>query len=199
MGKHARGQKIGIFGGTFDPVHYGHLISAESIRSDFNLDKVFFVPSNYTVKKESTVIAPGEDRYAMAVLATGGINEFEVSRIELDRAGPSYTITTVEKFRELYPESCLYLIIGLDALGCVRNWRDSKRLMELVPLIVMRRPGLKQITAYDPCPYNTRYAENPPVGISSSLIRNRLQEGKSIRFLAPDPVIEYIQTRKLYA
>ena len=109
--------KLGIFGGTFNPIHYGHLINAEIIRSDFNLDRIILVPARQPVHKSLDGNVPAEERYAMAALAVGGAKEIEVSRIEIDREEPSYTITTVHELLALYPGSELYLIIGMDSLA----------------------------------------------------------------------------------
>lgn len=190
--------KLGIFGGTFNPIHYGHLINAEIIRSDFGLDRVVLVPARYPVHKRLDGETPAEERYAMAVIAAAGAVEFEVSRIEIDRKEPSYTITTVHELLGLYPGSELNLIIGTDSLNTIGTWREPEHLMEHVTLIVMRRPG----EAATPAPltggFRVRYAENPLIDISSTCIRERLRAGRSVRFMLPDAVIEYIKKKGLY-
>ncbi|HOT46129.1 MAG TPA: nicotinate-nucleotide adenylyltransferase [Spirochaetota bacterium] len=191
-------EKIGIFGGTFDPIHHGHLICAEAIRTEFDLDKIVFIPCKSTATKETGSIAPAEDRYVMTKLAVMRRRHFEVSRIELDRPGPSYTATTAMQLHELYPESALHLIIGMDAFAGIKNWRESEKLMDLVSLIVMGRPGHGPATTGGHCPYNVSYAKNPLISISSTHIRERLYHGRSISHLVPGPVVDYIRGNGLY-
>jgi nicotinate-nucleotide adenylyltransferase len=190
--------KLGIFGGTFNPIHYGHLINAEIIRSDFNLDRVVLVPAKYPVHKRLDGEVPAEERYAMAVIAVSGAAEFDVSRIEIDRKEPSYTITTVHELNGLYPGSELSLIIGTDSLNSICTWREPEHLMEHVALIVMRRPGEAPSMPGDSGKFNVRFADNPLIDISSTCIRERLRAGKSVRFLLPDQVIDYIRKKGLY-
>ncbi len=190
--------KLGIFGGTFNPIHYGHLINAEILRSDFNLDRIILVPSRQPVHKSLDGNVPGEERYAMVALAVGGTKEIEVSRIEIDREEPSYTITTVHGLLELYPGSELYLIIGMDSLAELDRWRESGHLLEHVSVIVMRRPGPEAPPGGVPVTGRIHYAENPLIDISSTYIRDRLRAGKSVRYLLPDAVIDYIQKKGLY-
>ncbi|MBN1496851.1 MAG: nicotinate (nicotinamide) nucleotide adenylyltransferase [Spirochaetes bacterium] len=190
--------KLGIFGGTFNPIHYGHLINAEIIRSDFGLDRVILVPAKYPVHKRLDGETPAEERFAMAVVAVAGAPEFEVSRIEIDREGPSYTITTVHELLGLYPGSELNLIIGTDSLNTIGAWREPDRLREHVALIVMRRPDGEISPHPDTRGFRVNYAENPLVDISSTCIRERLRAGKSVRFLLPDAVIDYIKKKGLY-
>lgn len=190
--------KTGIFGGAFDPIHYGHLVNAETVRSDYHLDRIIFIPSKYTKKKGIDALVPAEDRFAMAVLATEAVNEFEVSRIELDRDGPSYTADTVNILKEQYPDEQLYLIIGSDALDTIANWRKSESLLEQVTLIALRRPGNAPLQFADNVNFTVLYPDNPMVDISSTSIRERLYNGKSVRFMLPDSVIDYIRVHDLY-
>lgn len=194
-----KSSRIGIFGGAFDPIHYGHLINAETVRSDFNLDLVLFIPAKYTGRKGIEVLAPADDRYAMAVRAVEETGGFEVSRIELERDGPSYTIDTVDALRQQYPESTLYLIIGSDALDTIACWPGSARMLENVTPVVLRRPGHTFKAHGAVCRLSVAYADNPLLEISSSSIRSRIRAGKSIRFLVPDRVIEYIENKGLYS
>lgn len=190
--------KLGIFGGTFNPIHYGHLINAERVRSDFNLDRIILVPVKCPVHKELAGNVPAEERFAMACLAVAAIPEFEVSRIEIDREGPSYTVTTVHEIRERYPGSDLHLIIGMDSLNEIQSWRDADHLLSHVTLLVMRRPG------EEPCPEaacgscRVHFVDNPLVDIRSTEIRDRLADGRSVRFLMPDAVLDYIKRKGLY-
>jgi nicotinate-nucleotide adenylyltransferase len=190
--------KLGIFGGTFNPIHYGHLINAEIIRSDFNLDRIILVPARQPVHKSLDGNVPAEERYAMAALAAGGAKEIEVSRIEIDRKEPSYTITTVHALLDLYPGSELYLIIGMDSLAELDRWRESGHLLEHVSVIVMKRPGPGATPEVAPASGRIYYAENPLIDISSTMIRERIRAGKSVRYLMPDAVIDYIARKGLY-
>ncbi len=190
--------KLGIFGGTFNPIHYGHLINAEIIRSDFHLDRIILMPAKYPVHKSLAGEVPAEDRYAMAVLAVADARQFEVSRIEIDRKEPSYTITTVHDLQGRYPGSELNLIVGMDSLNTIDTWRETDHLMKHVSLIVMRRPGEQGPRDPDLGGWRVRYAENPLIDISSTVIRERLGAGKSVRFLLPGAVIDYIARKGLY-
>jgi nicotinate-nucleotide adenylyltransferase len=190
--------KLGIFGGTFNPIHNGHLINVEIIRSDFNLDKIILVPAKVPVHKSLAGDVPAEERYAMAALSVAGAREYEVSRIEIDRNEPSYTITTVHELQGLYPDSELHLIIGMDSLNELCIWREPDHLLEHVSLIVMKRPGETCDPKLDLSRYKVGFAENPLIDISSTLIRERLRAGKSIRFLVPDAIVDYIQKKGLY-
>lgn len=189
--------KLGIFGGTFNPIHYGHLISAEIIRSDFNLDKIIFVPSKIPVHKDLAGNVSAEERYAMTLLAVRDVKEFEVSKIEIDRKGPSYTFVTINEMKLIYPNDSLYLVIGMDSLHEIATWKEPEQLRS-VSVIAMRRPVGDNTTKLDPGSYNILYADNPLVDISSTRVRERLRNKKSVRFLLPEPVIEYIYKKGLY-
>ncbi|OHD64772.1 MAG: nicotinate (nicotinamide) nucleotide adenylyltransferase [Spirochaetes bacterium RBG_13_51_14] len=191
--------KLGIFGGTFNPIHYGHLINAEIIRSDFDLDRIILVPAKYPVHKKLDGDVPPDHRYAMTALAVSSTREFEVSRIEIDREGPSYTITTVDDIQALHTGSELYLIIGSDAVHEFATWREPDRMLKHASLIVMRRPGGNNRPGPVFGSNNIYYAENPLIEISSSCIRDRLRAGKTIKYLLPDAVIDYIQKKGLYS
>ncbi len=190
--------KLGIFGGTFNPIHYGHLINAEIIRSDLSLDRIILVPARYPVHKSLAGEVPADERYAMAVLAVAEAGEYEVSRIEIDRKEPSYTITTVHELQKQYPDSELNLIVGMDSLNTIDTWRETEHLLNHVSLIVMRRPGEKPAPDIDLRGCSVRFGENPLIDISSTVIRERLRTGKSVRFLLPDAVIDYIARKGLY-
>ena len=189
--------KLGIFGGTFNPIHYGHLINAEIIRSDFNLDKIIFVPSKIPVHKGLAGNVSAEERYSMTLLAVRGVKEFEVSKIEIDRKGPSYTFITINEMKLIYPKDSLYLIIGMDSLHEIGNWKEPEQFRS-VSVIAMRRPVEGSTTQLDPGAYNVLYADNPLIDISSTRVRERLRHNKSVRFMLPDPVIEYIYNKGLY-
>lgn len=190
--------KLGIFGGTFNPIHYGHLINAEFIRSEFALDMIMLVPARLPVHKELDGEVPPGDRYRMARLAVRGVRGYDVSRIEIDRDEPSYTITTVRSLMSLYPGSELFLIIGEDSLAEMDSWREPGRLRELVNLIVMRRPGVDARRTVPDGARSVAWADNPLIDISSSAIRERIRSGKSVRYMLPDRVLEYALKKRIY-
>lgn len=191
--------KIGILGGTFNPIHNGHLINAQYLKDDYSLDSILFIPSKHPVHKELEGNVTPEDRYEMTRLAVQDNDDFDVSRIEIEREDESFTIITIKELIELYKEASFYLILGSDAFNEVDTWRDYTELVELVSFIVMRRHGSKE--------HNKEiieraeeviFADNPVVEISSSQIRNKIRIGKSIRYLVPSKVEEYIYKRGLY-
>ena len=189
--------KLGIFGGTFNPIHYGHLINAEIIRSDFNLDKIIFVPSKIPVHKDLAGNVSAVDRHAMISLAVRDVKEFEVSKIEIDREGPSYTFVTINEMKLIYPNDSLYLIVGMDSLHEIATWKEPDQFRS-VSVIAMRRQVVDSRIKFDPGPFNVLYADNPLVDISSTHVRERLRSKKSVRFMIPEPVIEYINEKGLY-
>jgi nicotinate-nucleotide adenylyltransferase len=191
--------KLGVFGGTFNPIHYGHLINAQVIFEDFILDKMIFVPSKAPVHKEFMNGATGEDRYHMIEYAIEGNSSFEVSRIELDRDTPSYTILTINELIDAYRESVFYLIIGIDSYNEFQTWKDYRDILERVSLIVLKRPDSRIVNVeIQKISENIFFANNPPIGISSSKIRENIKEGKSIRYLVPPKVESYIIDKGLY-
>ncbi len=191
--------KLGIFGGTFNPIHYGHLINGEVIRSDFGLDRILLVPSRHPVHKELDGWVSAEDRYHMTRLAVKGAPEYDVSRIEIDRIEPSYTITTVRALRSIYPDSELFLIIGEDSLVEMDAWREPEGLRDLTRIIVMRRPGGVAFESNRTVGSMPLWADNPLIDISSTMIRERIRAGKSVRFFLPGLVTDYIMEKGLYA
>jgi nicotinate-nucleotide adenylyltransferase len=191
--------KIGLFGGTFNPIHYGHLINAQMILEDHSLSKIIFIPSKYPVHKSLDGNATEDDRFNMTCMAVESSGYFSVSRIELDRETPSYTIITVKKILEEYTNSEIFLIIGSDSYNEIEIWKDYKNLLEIVNIVVLNRPGSKCIEKkFDNKSYNIGFADNPLIGISSSMIRERIGKGKSIRYLVPESVEEYIEKKGLY-
>lgn len=198
--------RVGIMGGTFDPIHYGHLVTAEIARTEYSLDTVVFVPSGNPPHKKGYPVTPAEDRYMMTVLATITNPNFEVSRIEVDRPGPSYTIDTLKAFRELYgPDAELFFITGADATLEIFTWRDTPSLLKLCNFIAATRPGydierlecmVEEIRKYT---HNSVHImEVPALAISSTDIRRRVREGRPIRYLLPDTVASYIAKSGLY-
>jgi nicotinate-nucleotide adenylyltransferase len=189
-------ERVGIFGGTFDPIHRAHLSVAESVRTALGLDRVLLVVANQPWQKEEGPVAPAEDRYAMVAAAVREWPGLEPSRIEIDRGGPSYTIDTVRELRARDPEVELVLIVGSDVAAELDTWKDSVALRELVTVAVVGRPG-----ARSPVPDGWNVVEVPvaPFDVSSTELRRRLGAGQPVQDLVPDAVIRCIERRGLYA
>ncbi|MGC8972327.1 MAG: nicotinate-nucleotide adenylyltransferase [bacterium] len=193
--------RIGLMGGTFNPIHYGHLVAAEEARHQFNLDQVIFIPSGQPPHRMPRTVIPAEDRYIMTALAIATNPYFNISRIEIERPGPSYTIDTVRAFKEMYPRSELFFITGLDAILEILTWRDPYELVRLAHFIAVTRPGynpecLKNLD--EEILDNVSLLEIPGYAISSTLIRERVAQGKPIRYMVPEPVEAYIRKHGLY-
>lgn len=190
--------KVGLFGGTFNPVHAGHLINAQCIKEEFNLDCILFVPAKYPVHKELGCNVTAEHRYNMIQLAIEGITYFNVTRLEIDRDTPSYTIYTVEELLEKNPDWKLFFIIGYDAFNDIETWKEWKRLLLTIDFIVMKRPGDVLHDRFNTYKTHIHCADNPVIDISSSNIRERIKAGKPIRYMLPQAVEEYIYKHRLY-
>jgi nicotinate-nucleotide adenylyltransferase len=192
--------KIGIFGGTFNPTHYGHLIVAEFIREEVGLDKIIFIPCSIPPHKQNneylSQIASPEHRFEMVKLAITGNKFFEVSDIEINRGGVSYTIDTVNYFVSNFPEEKFYLLIGADQFAEFHTWRKPDEIVQKVNLIVFNRPGFV-IPKTEFSKFAT-FITIPNIEISASTIRKRIRHGKSIKYLVPPAVEEYILANKLY-
>ncbi|QOX62720.1 nicotinate-nucleotide adenylyltransferase [Anoxybacterium hadale] len=199
-------KKIGIIGGTFDPVHYGHLILAEQARVEAALDRVVFMPAMVQPFKLHTKSAEGDHRYAMLLEAVSGNPYFSVSRKELDSPDISYTIHTLKSLKEEMGEDAeLYFIIGTDAFLSLEKWYSAEELLRNFSFVIGMRPGykeqeLKEMIDHVREIYGTRVAEinNSEVEISSSDIKERIRTGKSIKYLLPDGVESYIRNNGLY-
>lgn len=190
-------------GGTFNPIHYGHLLAAEEVREQFRLEKVLFIPSGDPPHKIRQEVLPGEERYTMTVLAVRGNPYFEVSRMEIDRPGISYTADTLRQLQNLYgPELRLYFITGLDAILEMPTWHEGKGLLQLAEFVAVTRPELalnqleKVFTEEER--RHIYLVSIPSFSISSTEIRRRVQQGRSIRYLTPDSVVEYIYQHGFY-
>jgi nicotinate-nucleotide adenylyltransferase len=197
-------RRIGIMGGTFDPIHYGHLLMAEEARQAFVLDHVIFVPNGKPAHKKSYLMSSSEDRYTMARLATATNPAFSCSRLEIDRHGPSYTIDTLRWYRREHPElEALYFITGADAILEILTWHDSEALIDEFSYIAVTRPGfvLERLNEIVDAPHfleRVSFLPIPGLEISSTDLRSRVQSGRSIKYLTPEPVEEYIIRQKLY-
>jgi nicotinate-nucleotide adenylyltransferase len=200
--------RLGIMGGTFDPIHLGHLVTAEEVRIQYGLDHVIFVPSGQPPHKEILNISDPEHRYLMTMLATITNPYFTVSRVEIDQPPNSltYTIDTIRYFRSYFGEKAhLYFITGADAILEILTWKDYRELLATCTFIAATRPGYSLNRLKDTlgaaCPetlQNIHILEIPAVAISSTLIRRRVAEGKTIKYLTPESVTEYILKNHLY-
>lgn len=194
--------KTGIMGGTFDPIHYGHLLAAEEARINLGIDRLIFVPTGDPPHKHDHMITPAEDRYAMTLLATAGVLEYSVSRMEIDRKDSTHTVDTLRAFIEagIRPED-LFFITGLDAMLSITSWFEYEKIPELCTLVTARRPGYP-VSGIEALPKFIRdklkYIEIPQFAISSTEIRERSRNRKGIRFLVPHLVEIYIESNNLY-
>ncbi|RXG66095.1 nicotinate-nucleotide adenylyltransferase [Candidatus Atribacteria bacterium 1244-E10-H5-B2] len=190
---------LGIMGGVFDPIHYGHLFTAEEARVEFKLDKIIFVPCRKPAHKRENNISDSEHRYLMTDLATSNNQFFKVSKVELNRPGPSYSIDTVKEFLRKYNHGVeIFFITGADAFLEIDSWYKSEELVQLCQFVAVTRPG------YDLNKLNQKFKkiikimEIPALSISSTDIRRRVREEKSIKYLLPHEVEKYIYKKGLY-
>lgn len=193
--------RIGIMGGTFDPIHYGHLVTAEEALVQFNLDRVVFMPTGHPVRKTHRTVTPAEHRYLMTVIATASNPDFEVSRLEVDRPGATYTVDTMLQLRDIHgPQAELYFITGADAVWEILTWKDSDRLAGVCTFIAATRPGydLSRFSAEDASRMHIEFMEVPALAISSTDIRERIAERRPVRYLLPEAVATYIAKNDLY-
>src|SRR5579884_3765395 len=185
-------------GGTFDPVHNGHLVAASEVASRFDLDEVVFVPTGNPWQKEERVVSPAEDRYLMTVIATASNPRFTVSRVDIDRPGPTYTIDTLRELRSIYgPAVDLFFITGADALAQIIDWHRSAELFQLAHFIGVTRPGHRLSDPGFP-DGGISLVEVPALAISSTDCRARVAAGQPVWYLVPDGVVQYIAKRRLY-
>jgi nicotinate-nucleotide adenylyltransferase len=185
-------------GGTFDPVHHGHLVAASEVADRFDLDEVVFVPTGMPWQKAERDVSSAEDRYLMTVIATASNPRFSVSRIEVDLAGPTYTVETLRELREQRPEVTeLLFITGADALEAILGWRGSEELFELAHFVGVTRPGHELVDPGLPAG-KVSLIEVPAMAISSTDCRARVMAGKPLWYLVPDGVVQYIAKRGLY-
>jgi nicotinate-nucleotide adenylyltransferase len=196
---------IGVLGGTFDPIHIGHLIIAEEARLRLGLSQVIFVPAGQPWLKEHRNFTPGEHRMEMLRVAIAPNPYFRVSTVDLERPGPSYTVDTLTDLRrELGQEANLYFILGVDAIPQLPTWREPQKIVELCHLVVARRPGVKDLDLHSlersipGISSRIIILDNPLIDISSSEIRKRVAEGKSIHGMIPEAVERYIKEKRLY-
>jgi len=187
-------------GGTFDPVHHGHLVAASEVQSWFDLDEVVFVPTGQPWQKADREVSPAEDRYLMTVIATASNPRFWVSRVDIDRGGPTYTIDTLRDLRTVLPDTDLFFITGADALGEIFTWRDADELFDLAHFVGVTRPGytIDKGRLDGMPPDKVTMLEIPALAISSSDCRARRMKGEPVWYLVPDGVVQYITKYALY-
>ncbi len=190
--------KVGIMGGTFDPIHHGHLVAASEVAHLFELDEVVFVPTGQPWQKDLDKVTPSEDRYLMTVIATAENPQFRVDRMEIDRKGPTYTLDTLRQMRAEYgPDVDLYFITGADALGAILSWRNVDELFELAHFVGCNRPGHHLSDPGLP-DGKVSLVEVPALAISSTECRERVRKGEPIWYLVPDGIVRYINKTGLY-
>ena len=194
-------RRIGVMGGTFDPIHHGHLVAAEEARWQFDLDRVVFVPTGRPWQKPVGV-SPAEDRYRMTVLATASNPAFTVSRLEVDHQGPTYTVDTLRRLRAAHPAGTrLFFITGADAVLQILTWKEPDQVLALAEFIAATRPGFdldRLIGQVSGAAGRVHRIEIPALAISSSDLRTRVARGAPIQYLVPDEVARYIHDHALY-
>jgi nicotinate-nucleotide adenylyltransferase len=190
-------RRLGVMGGTFDPIHHGHLVAGSEVAHHFALDEVIFVPTGEPYQKEDRVVSSAEDRYLMTVIATASNPRFSVSRADIDRPGPTYTIDTLRDLTDTNPDADLYFITGADALANILTWHDVDSLFSLAHFIGCTRPGHRLTGAGVP-DGKVSLVEIPALAISSSECRHRVAAGEPVWYLVPDGVVQYIAKRDLY-
>ena len=199
-------KRVGIMGGTFDPIHLGHLVTAEEARQKFELSYVVFVPSGHPPHKDNQLVSDLEHRYLMTVLAVITNPHFTVSRVEIDRSlqGPTYTVDTVKWFQDYFgPETKLFFITGADAILDILTWKNYEDLLDTCQFIAASRPGyslsrLRKTLKGSSIMSKVCYLEIPAMAISSTDIRERVRSGKTIKYLTPEAVEHYIIKNKLW-
>ncbi|HET6876942.1 MAG TPA: nicotinate-nucleotide adenylyltransferase [Jatrophihabitans sp.] len=190
-------KRVGIMGGTFDPIHHGHLNAASEVADMFALDEVIFVPTGQPWQKSHREVSPAEHRYLMTVIATASNPRFWVSRVDIDRPGPTYTIDTIRDIAHERPEVELYFITGADALAHILSWKDAEEALRLARFIGVARPGYELSDAHLPTDSVT-LVDVPAMAISSSGCRERVSSGRPVWYLVPDGVVQYINKFRLY-
>lgn len=200
----ARTYRLGIMGGTFDPVHIGHLACAEQARDELGLDGVVFIPAGVPVYKKDQRVTPAAQRLEMCRLAVAGNPAFDVSSIEVDREGDTYTVDTLRQLRAHYPDNVeLWFITGADAVGSIVKWRDSAQIAHLAKLVAVTRPGWPiseetRRTLRERSDFQVTFLEVTGMAVSSSDLRARVAAGRTVRYLTKGSVLRYIESHGLY-
>ncbi len=199
--------RLGVFGGTFDPVHYAHLLMAEQCREQHELDRVIFVPAAVPPHKSGHLLTPGLVRIEMLRLAISGHDKFAISTLEVDRGGVNYTVDTLRSLRETHPEADWFFLLGADMLHDLPNWREAAKVCELATIVAVRRAGVRQpdfaclanlVSPERIEHFRQQAVEMPAMELSSTEIRRRVRAGLSIRYMTPRAVEKYIETHGLY-
>lgn len=196
--------RLGIMGGTFDPIHFGHLVAAEEARVQYQLEQVIFMPTGVFEHKAARQFVSPEDRYTMVVIATASNPHFSVSRLEVDRTGPTYTIDTVRALANHYGEGAeIFFITGADAVQDIANWQEHESLSDYCRFIAVTRPGydlglIERLGADDRGAPQVDIIEVPALSISSTDLRNRIRDGRPVRYLLPDAVARFIEKSGYY-
>lgn len=194
--------RLGILGGTFDPIHYGHLFIAEEARVRFALDRVLFIPNAVSPFKSSADVSHQEHRFEMTRQAAEGNQAFEVSRLEIDRPAPSYTVDTLRVLRDKYPRSELFFITGADAVADIEEWHEPKEVLRLARIIAVTRPGFSLQDLESRLSGSTlariELLDSVRLDISATDLRARARAGLPIRYLTPDAVVDYLERHHLY-
>ncbi len=190
-----RAPRIGVMGGTFDPIHHGHLVAASEVAHSFDLDEVVFVPTGRPWQKKA--VTESEHRYLMTVIATASNPRFTVSRVDIDREGDTYTIDTLRDLKQQRPDADLFFISGADAVAQILSWRDHDELWDLAHFVAVSRPGHVLSTEGLPSD-DVSQLEVPALSISSTDCRQRVNDGDPVWYLVPDGVVQYIAKHHLY-
>ena len=191
----AQSRRIGVMGGTFDPVHHGHLVAASEVAAKFELDEVIFVPTGQPWQKAKVSLS--EHRYLMTVIATASNPRFTVSRVDIDRDGPTYTVDTLRDLRAQFPNDELFFISGADAVAQIVSWKDKDELWDLAHFIGVSRPG-HELSLSGLSGEHVSLLEVPALAISSTDCRSRVSRGHPVWYLVPDGVVQYIAKHRLY-
>ncbi|MGH3771564.1 MAG: nicotinate-nucleotide adenylyltransferase [Pseudonocardiaceae bacterium] len=190
-------RRLGVMGGTFDPIHHGHLVAASEVQALFELDKVVFVPTGIPWQKNAREVSPAEDRYLMTVIATASNPRFSTSRVDIDRQAPTFTVDTLTDLHTQFPDHELFFITGADALAQILSWKRLDELFALAHLVGVTRPGFRLDSKHLP-DRAVSLVEVPAMAISSTDCRRRVGRGQPVWYLVPDGVVQYISKRNLY-
>lgn len=190
-------QRVGVMGGTFDPIHHGHLVAASEVAARFDLDEVVFVPTGQPSFKQDQDVSPAEHRYLMTVIATASNPRFTTSRVDIDRPGLTYTVDTLRDLRTTRPDADLFFITGADALQQIATWKNASELWEMAHFVAVTRPGHVLSVAGLPTEH-VSLLEIPALAISSTDCRARARAGDPVWYLVPDGVVQYIAKYRLY-
>ncbi|HEX5348274.1 MAG TPA: nicotinate-nucleotide adenylyltransferase [Pseudonocardiaceae bacterium] len=191
------GRRLGIMGGTFDPIHHGHLVAASEVQARFELDEVVFVPTGIPWQKDDREVSPAEDRYLMTVIATASNPRFSTSRVDIERQAPTLTVDTLTDLRSQFPDDEMFFITGADALAQILSWKRVDELFALAHLVGVTRPGFHLDGQHLP-DQAVSLIEVPAMAISSTDCRQRVGRGQPVWYLVPDGVVQYISKRGLY-